>query len=299
MAIATDIFKSTSTGAEYVDPEIWDKQIEQVARQKNVMLQLGVENTTLLGKPGKQINIAKNHAFVASDLTEGVQTPVSAIDFDQVTITVKEVGLAKQVSQLQLDYEFETVINDVIRNMGLAVAEKLDADIISECVSGAGHSVYPNGHDSSSVDAGDVLDYDTLLSARKALRSSNRTPLYLVINPDQEMELYQIKDPAGRYIFVDSSISGNRELLNGQIGTILGMKVFVSTRIPSATENTSVTVYKALMLGERPFAVAWKRKPQLKYKEDSILDRAVTFTVTATYGVKVLNPESIVVITTA
>ncbi len=297
--IDANIFKSTSTGAGAIDPKIWDKRIEQVARQANVMLPLGVENTDLLGKAGMSIFIAKNQAFAAADLTEGVQTPVTSIAYDQVEVTVKEVGLAKQVSRLQLDFAFETTMNDILNNMGLAIAEKLDSDIIAECTANGGSSVYPNGHDSSSVAATDVLDYETLLNARKALREHNRTPLYLVINPDQEVELYNIKDPAGHYLFVDAATSGSTQLLNGEIGRILGMRVFISNRIQSATENTSVTVYKALMLGERPFVVAWKRKPELKYKEDSILDRAITFSGTATYGVKVLNPESIVVITTA
>lgn len=298
MAIDSNIYKSSASSADYVNPTIWDTKIEQAAREKNVFLQLGVENTALLNKAGKQINIAKNQVFAAADLTEGVATPVTSMAYDQVTITVGEVGLAKQVSQLELDYAFNTVMSDILNNMGLAISEKLDGDIATTCVAGAGSSVYPNGHDSSTIVADDVLDYDSLLTARKDLRENHRTPLYLVINPAQEMELYQIEDPAGRYIFTDASVYGGRELMNGEIGKVLGVKVFVSTRIPSATEN-STTVYKALMFGERPFAVAWKRKPKLSYKEDSILDRAITFAVSATYGVSVLNDDSIVTITTA
>jgi len=300
MAIDTNIYKSDAASADYINPTYWDKKIEQAARERTVMLQFGVENTTLLNKDGKQINIAKNQVFSAADLTEGTQTPVTSMAYDQVTVTVKEVGLAKQVSQLELDYAFETVMNDIINNMGLAIGEKLEQDIINACVAGAGSTVYPNGTSSSSITASDTLDFEELVDAIKALHTNKRTPKALVIHPEQEASLFKLKDTAGNYIFVNAAVYGGREaILNGEIGKILGVKVFVSTFIPTVTENTDVTVYEALMLGERPFVVAWKRKPQIKFREDSILDRAITFSATATYGVSVLNDDSIVLVKSA
>ena len=47
------------------------------------------------------------------------------------------------------------------------------------------------------------------------------------------------------------------------------------------------------MLGERPFVFAQKIPPKMRYKEDSVRDRAITFEAHEAYGISVLNSESI------
>jgi len=288
MAIETNIFKSGATSADYVNPELWSDAIEQVARESEKMRPLGVMDNRALGTSGKQINIAKNQQYSAAALTEGTKTPVSTIAWDQVTVNFVEYGLAKQVSDLELAYGISTMFNDITLNMGSALGENRDNVIIAALSAGAGSTIYANGKATGTITTGDVFDTDLFADGKTAMRVDKREARYLIIHPNQENAL--LKDAQ----FVDASVYGGREtVLGGEIGRYLGVKVISHTGIISGTEN-SVTVYRALLLGPRSFVFAQKIAPKVAWKEDSILDRAITFSAKETFGVSVLNDEAIV-----
>ena len=301
MANDANIYLHGAGSADYINPTYWDKQIEQAARNKSVMLQFGVMNDTLKNKDGKQINIAKNQVFAAAALTDGTSTPITTLAYDQVTVTVGEVGLAKQVSVLELDYAFESVTNDIMNNMGLAIGTKIDTDIITALVSGAGISYYASGnaHDSTTVVNTDVLLFTDILGVRRLMLEHNFEPKAIIVSPKTESEVRVLKDPGDHYIFSDASVYGSATLGSSAIGKILGMTIYVSNNLPTATENTTtpITVSKSLVLGERPFVFAWKRMPKVEMDRGLITDRSVTFQATATYGVSVLNTYSVAKIT--
>lgn len=291
MATSANAYLSTATSADYVNPQLWAEAIEQVAREAQVMVPLGVTDTRALGRSGEQINIAKNQAFTAAALTEGTATPVTALAYDQVTVTFGEYGLAKQISNLELSYGLAAVYNDVTMNMGTALAEKKDDVIIAALAAGPSSTIYANGVTTGAITAADVFNTDLIADGISTMRGNKRRAQYLVIHPNCENSL--IKDTQ----FVDASIYGSAKVvLNGEIGQYLGLRVISYSRITSATENTSFTVYKNLLLGPRGFVYAPKMGVKVSAKEDSILDRAVTFSATEAYGVSVLNSESVIVL---
>jgi N4-gp56 family major capsid protein len=292
MATSANAFLSTAGSADYVNPTVWSEAIEQVARESVVMpnLSAAVLDNRAVGSAMEQINIAKNQAFTAAALTEGTATPVTTLAFDQVTVTFAEYGLAKQVGNLELAYGISGVFGDITSNMGMALAEKKDDVVIAALVAAPYTTKYADGVTSGSISAANVFNTDLIANGITAMRTVKRQPRELVIHPNQENAL--IKDTS----FVDASIYGGREVvLNGEIGKYLGLRVISYSRVPSATEN-SVTVYKAMLLGARAFVVAQKIAPSIQWKEDSILDRAVTFSATEAYGVSVLNSESVILL---
>lgn len=298
MANDENIYLHGAGSAAYINPTYWDKQIEQAARNKSMMLQFGVINDTLKNKDGQQINIAKNQVYAAAALTDGTTTPITTLAYDQVMVTVGEVGLAKQVSVLELDYAFESVTNDIMNNMGLAIGTKIDVDIITALVSGAHVKWYASGnaHTSATVVNTDVLLFSDILGVRRSMLEHNFEPKAIIVSPKTEAEIRLLKDEADHYIFSDASIYGSATLGSGAIGKILGMTVYVSNNLPTATEN-SITVSKSLILGDRSFVFAWKRMPRVEMDRGLIVERSVTFQATATYGVSVLNAESVMSIT--
>jgi len=283
-------FLSTAGSARYIDPILWSAAIEQYASETVIMVPFGVMDTRALGKPGEQINIAKNVAFTAAALTEGTKTPVSAITWDQVTVTFVEYGLAKQVSELQLAKGLTGVFNDIVMNMGESLGQKKDEVLMAAIVAGPSSTIYADGVTSGSISSSNVFNTDLIADGKSTMRVSNRKPKYLIINPACENSL--LKDTQ----FVDASIYGGREtVLNGEIGKYIGLRVISNNVVTSASEN-SVTVYKNVLLGDRPFVYAPKIGVQMRWKEDSVLDRAITFEAHETYGVSVLNSESIIVL---
>ena len=290
MAIDANIFKTSATSAAYVNPIIWSEAIEQAARESEIMRALGVTDTRALGTGMTQINIAKNQVFTAADLTEGTATPVTALAYDQVTVTFTERGLAKQVSEKELSESISAVFSDITANMGTALGERRDVVIITAAAAGADSIIYADGVLSTTIVASNVFNTDLIADGKTAMRVNKRMASNLVIHPNQNNAL--IKDTQ----FTDASIYGGREtVLNGEIGKYLGIRVLEHTSIVSATEN-SVTVYQALLMGPRPYVFAPSLSPKIRWKEDSVLDRAVTFEAHESYGVSVLNAESIIVL---
>jgi len=292
MATSANSYLSTAASSSYVNPQIWSDAIEQIAREQRVILPMGVTDTRALGKAGVQINIAKNQAFVAAELTEGTATPVSSMAYDQVTVTFFEVGLAKQISIIELDYSIRGVFNDVTMNMGEAMGEYKESKIIDVCSAGAKNTIYTNDVTSGTIESTDTLNYNAIVSARTAVRKEKRSPKYLIVHPDQMDSL--LKETK----FQDASQFPSMVAIKGFVGKVAGMAVYESTFINSAEEN-GTTVYQALVLAERPFVYAPKRAVRMLWAEDSILDRAITFAADEAYGVSVLNDESIAVLKSA
>ena len=293
MATSANAYLSTASDAAYVNPTLWAPQIEQVARQVAIMEPLGITDNRAMGTAGKQINIAKNNAFTAAALTEGVATPVTSMSHDQVTVTFSSKGLAKQISILELDYGLSGIYNDVIMNMGSALGELKDQLILDALDAGAKNTLYADSTTSGSISSANVFSTTLIANGVTKMRIEKREPQYLIIAPQTENSL--IKDSN----FVDASKYGGREVvMNGEVGRYLGVKVFSTTHVNSATEN-STTVYKNVLLGPRSFVIAYKRGVEVKVKEDSVLDRALTFAASETYGISVLNSESIVVLKSA
>ena len=291
MATSANAFLSTATSAAYVNPIVWSEAIEQAAREALILEPLGVVDNRAVGTAMVQINIAKNQVFTAAALTEGTATPVTTLAFDQVTVTFSEKGLAKQVSTIQLAYGLSAVFSDITSNMGQALAELKDQLIADAADAGASSTIYADGATSGSITAANIFDTDLIADGKSTMRGNKRVAINLVIHPNCENSL--IKDSQ----FVDASVYGGREVvMNGEIGKYLGMRVVSTTHINSATENTSFTVYKNLLLGDRPYVTAQKVTPQVRWAEDSVLDRAITFEAHEAYGISVLNSESIIVL---
>jgi len=290
MATSSNAYLSTAGDSSYINPTLWAETIEQVARDATIMQPLGLTDTRALGTSGVQINIAKDNAFAAAALTEGTATPVTTISWDQVTVTFVEYGLAKQVSEIQLAYGLSAVFSDITGNMGMALAEKKDVVIIAALVAGAKNTIYADGVTTGAISATNIFDTDLIAEGVTKLRTEKRSGLYLIVHPNCENSL--IKDTQ----FVDASIYGSREtIMSGEVGRYLGLKVFSYNLITSASEN-SQTVYKNLMLAARSFVLAPKVGVKLRFREDSVLDRAITFEAHEAYGVSVLNSESIVIL---
>lgn len=291
MATSSNMFTySGGSGASYLTPAYWNKQIEQYARRAIVMQPMGITDTRLMAGDGRIIYIAKNVELESAALTEGIATGVTSLSFGQVNVTVGEHGLAVQVSKLDLGYSFESTMNDIAMNMGYAIAKEKDLVIYKACTSGAYATTYSGGVTSGTMTSGNTFNTDLIANGITAMRTRDREPKYLLIHPNQEGSLLKNSN------FINAATYGGREvILNGEVGRYLGLTVISNNIVmtQSTALYTNATAYAALLIGPRPFVVAEKWMPELKSREDSVLDRAVTMAVDCCYGVSVLNSESI------
>lgn len=293
MANDANIFKRGSASDAYVVPEIWRDSIEQVARENNIMLGMSgsiiVDNRSGMGA-GDKINIPKNTALSAADVTDGNSIGISAVSFTEVEVTATIKGVAIQLTLKQLRDQLGSVEPDLVRNLGLALAEKEESDIFTELYTTTSTDIYPGAVGDADITTSDILDYATLIKARTAMRSDKRKPMYLVVHPEQYADLLAITT------FIDASQYGNADpIQNGEIGKILGIRVFESTNVQTTAEGVgdAVTVYNGLLLGERAAVFYIRNAPTFEMNRNLIQDLSVVMQAWEDYGVQILNDESI------
>lgn len=296
-AFPTNTFDYDETAAGYLNPQIWNRQIEAFAQSNVVVAPLGVQNTELLNKPGKQLNIAVNSAISAASLADTTAISVQALSWSQVTVTPVEYGGAFQITRAELDRAFANLLNEKAADAGYALAKAKDQAILTTIIAGATTTLYPNSKNNSNIVSSDIFETDLIADGVKSLRVLDRNAKYLVIHPYQEARLLKSSD------FIDASKYGGREVvMNGEIGKYLGLRVFVTSLIPTGLGATSVgstvTMYKAVLLGPRAFVVAQKRAPTIDSKYEP-LERSFTVAYVEDWGHAVLNADEICVLASA
>jgi len=265
----------TTTDIASVLPKIIVDQVEEVARAKRVGRSLVRVNRDLVGAKGRSLYIPKRGALTAYSLSEGedLSSYSTKATYSTVQITPSKIGLQVKITQEAIDgCEFD-LIKDHILEAGEAIADKEDKDIITELLTA-----------STSIDAATTgtLAFGDIVKARNKVLTAKYNPNALVIHPDQEADLLQDDR------FIDASAYGAREpILNGEIGKIAGLKVFVTQNMTSG---------KAIVLDTTRAAVlAIKRELTLKRWDNPSTD-SVELNFYMEYGVEIVNDDAICII---
>jgi N4-gp56 family major capsid protein len=307
MALGTNHVTNT-TAATFI-PEIWSDEIV-AAYEKSLVLANLVNRMPMTGKKGDTLHIPKPTRGDASAKTAESQVTLIAATESEVQVSIDK------------HYEYSRLIEDITdvqalaslrqfytSDAGYALAKQVDTDLFAlgkrlgdDNGSGSdwihSNSFYMDdstGLTAYAVDTvanADIFTDDAFREAVKEL-DDNDVPMdqrFLVVPPS----VVQVLRGITRYNSSDF-VSG-RPVENGQIGSIYGIDVYVSTNCPiveAAGDNTAATVdLKAGILGHRDamvFAEQMGVRTQTQYKQEYLGD---LFTADTLYGTQVLRPES-------
>lgn len=276
-ALETNAFQSSAASAAYINPTLWVRTIEDFAKAKTVMEPLGKKIMELFGVAGTQANEQFSAEISAASLTESTAITPSAITYTQVTYTPSEVGLAVTITQKEKVRSINDIMSEKARDMGYALAKKLDQDIFTALASTTISTIVPNNVAVSAIASSDTLNTDAIADAVAAIRAGDYEAKYLVIHPNQEKALMKLSQ------FVDASVYGGREVvMNGEIGRYLGLRVLVTTLVP--TNATTSTAKDAFVLDQDAFGIAWKQ--QTNFRDDyKVLEREHILAAVRDYAV--------------
>lgn len=295
MANDANVFKNSTALTQNVIEENWSQEIEQVARQANYLRSLSDSIVVMdrVGTSGQKEYITKNTKLSAADVTDGDSVSVSALSFNQVEVISSIKAVATQITLKNLREELVNIRSDVISNMGLAIAEKEEADIFTELYTTGQTDIYVNGKTSANITSSDTFNLALINSGRTAMEISNRVPRNLFIHPVQAGAIRALQQ------FTDASqLGSDRVISDAMIGTVYGIRVFTSNNVTSVTEN-SIDVYQALLLGDRAAVIMDKARPTVEMDRVDITRLSMTMQVWSDYGVQILNDESIRVLKSA
>lgn len=176
---------------------------------------------------GDVINLKRPTKFAAAEHVVGVGTTAQDVVGENVSITLNNHQEVKyKLTDRELAYTTEQIINDHIRPAAYALADKIDQDLHA-----LGERVGPKAFVSGSVNSGFIT------GPRRVLRN-NEVPL------DPGM-IHYLVDAGMEAAFLDLGIfhearitgegSNQQALMNGSLGQRFGVEVF-------ATQNADVSV---------------------------------------------------------
>ena len=304
MALGTNHVTNT-TGATFI-PEIWSDEII-AAYEKSLVLANLINRMPMTGKKGDTLHIPKPTRGDASAKSAETQVTLIAATESEVQVTIDQ------------HYEYSRLIEDITdvqalasmrqfytSDAGYALAKQVDTDLFalgkSLGDSDGADWVHSNSFfmDASTnltayavdtVAAADIFNDTAFREAIKEL-DDNDTPMdqrFLVVPPSVVQTIRGID----RYNSSDF-VSG-QPVVNGQVGSLYGVDIYVSTNCPvieTAANNAAGGDLKAGILGHRDamvFAEQMGVRSQTQYKQEYLGD---LFTADTLYGVKVLRPES-------
>jgi N4-gp56 family major capsid protein len=304
MALGTNHVTNT-TGATFI-PEIWSDEII-AAYEKSLVLANLVNRMPMTGKKGDTLHIPKPTRGDASAKTAESQVTLIAATESEVQVTVDK------------HYEYSRLIEDITdvqalasmrqfytSDAGYALAKQVDTDLFalgkSLGDSDGADWVHSNSYymDATTdltayavdtVAAADIFSDDAFREAVKELDDAD-VPMdgrFLVVPPSV------VQTIRGITRYNSSDFVSGQPTVNGNIGSLYGIDIYVSTNCPvieTAAQNTAGGDLKAGILGHKDFAVFAEQmgvRSQTQYKQEYLGD---LFTADTLYGVKVLRPES-------
>ena len=306
---ATGGFVDNTSAATFI-PEIWSDEII-AAYQKNLVLAPLVKKMSMSGKKGDTIHVPKPVRGDAHAKAENTAVTVQNASESEVQVSINK------------HYEYSRLIEDITdvqalsslrqfytEDAGYALAKQVDSDLHALATglgtSGTTSTTYLNNAGTFFNDASNGLSTytaDTVVSADVFEDDAFRGIIQKLDDQDVPMDNRAFVIPPvlrntimGISRYVSSDFVNNSTVVNGKIGQLYGIDVYVSTNCPTveaAGDNSasSVDSLGALLFHRDAMVLAEQVgvRSQTQYKQEWL---ANLFTSDTLYGVAVLRPAS-------
>ena len=197
-----------------------------VASEKSIMRGL-VRNYTLSAGQGKTVTVPIYPKQTAAALTEGTAPTFTAVSTDGATLTVSEVGLTAQISDLAIMASASNVVSDIGRLFGEAIARKMDADLLAKFDTFSG---YVGG---VSTTASPALIFQAIAKLRSA-GYDTANDCAIVLHPNVA---YDVASTLTSTFAAPASMVGNDALRNGFMGMLGGVPVYQSSLVGATSAS--------------------------------------------------------------
>lgn len=308
-------------------PQLWAANLEANLRRRSVLEQSLVVNTDLMvpGAGDRVFIPALPDITIADLLTEGTDmTPYALANSASIPLIPTEYGKTIEITRKALDRIKYDGMSAIIDRLAYAMSIRIETNIAALYNAAAASafpnsttafggsnitaipSLYPNGHTSANIVGTDTFNASMLSTAVAKMQQYDNVPM-----PDGNYWLY-ISPDAYQSLIMDANIrqdlryAAPERLINGDQGSLYGVRIILTNYMPGSTgntailENTSIPVVKSLLVAPRWAAIAYKRRPEIVV-DPTLYDmgRRRRFGVTADFDVELLHPERALVITSA
>ena len=279
---------TTTTAATFI-PEIWSDEI-LAEYEKSLVMKPLVKSIRMSGKKGDTIHVPMpSRSEANAKVAETQVTLVANTEKDKVIVVDQHWEYSKLIEDIVEKQALSSLRRFYTQDAGYALATRVDTDLISAALDGwtsKGHMT-DTGLVVPAVEgsAGDFSDQ----AFRDGIQilDDNNVPMdnrKLVIPPAARNHIMGID----RY--VSSDFVNGRGVVNGKIGELYGVDVYVSTNLPANSSNEKPCLLfhtDALVIAEQMGI-----RTQTQYKQEYLADLMTADTL---YGFDDYRPESGVV----
>ena len=297
----------TNTTAATFIPELWSDEIV-AAYKKNLVLANLVNKMPMKGKKGDTLHIPKPTRGSASAKAASTQVTLQAATETEVTVTVDKhyeySRLIEDITEVQALASLRKFYTD---DAGYALAKQVDDDLFTLAKSfGNGNGTSYATNNAFYIDSSSGLSTyaaDTVTTADVFTDAGFRALIQELDDADVPMDgRFLVVPPSavntirGIDRYVSSDFVSGQPVVNGKIGTLYGIDIFVSTNCPvveAAADNSasSVDTRGAILAHKDAMVLAEQMgvRSQTQYKQEYL---ANLFTSDMLYGTSVIRPES-------
>lgn len=248
-----------------------------VASERSIMRGL-VKNYSIGSAQGKTITVPVYPLQTAAGLTEGTAATPADVSTDGVTLTVSEVGLATQVTDLARIASVSNVVADVGRLFGEAIARKIDLDLTALFDSFTTNTV---GDGTTAVTAAQIFQ------AVAKLKSAGvpSTDIACVLHPAIAYDLKA--NITNTFANPNAGDLQNEAMRMGFVGMLAGVPVYETSNIA----NTGTTGdYKGGVFHRDALGLAIMQDIKIESQRQALL-RGDDIIATAIYGKGIVREQ--------
>jgi len=302
---ATGGFVDNTSAAVFI-PEIWSDEVI-AAYEQNLVLANLVKKMSMTGKKGDTIHIPKPTRGTANAKVENQAVTVQNAVETEVTVTInKHFEYSRLIEDITEAQALASLRQFYTGDAGYALAKQVDDDLFALGKSfgdGDGSDwVHSNVYYNDASTGTTAYAVDTVAAADVFTDAFFRDMVQKMDDQDTPMDgRFLAIPPALRNAimgidrYVSSDFVDGRGVVNGKIGNLYGIDIYVTSNCPTietAGDNAAGGAVRGAILGHKDTMVMAEQqgvRSQTQYKQEFL---GTLYTADRLYGTQVLRPET-------
>jgi len=302
---ATGGFVDNTSAAVFI-PEIWSDEVI-AAYEKNLVLANLVKKMSMTGKKGDTIHIPKPTRGSANAKVENQAVTVQNAVETEVTVVInKHFEYSRLIEDITEAQALASLRQFYTGDAGYALAKQVDDDLFALGKSfgdGDGSDwVHSNVYYNDASTGTTAYAVDTVAAADVFTDAFFRDMVQKMDDQDTPMDgRFLAIPPALRNAimgidrYVSSDFVDGRGVVNGKIGNLYGIDIYVTSNCPTietAGDNAAGGAVRGAILGHKDTMVMAEQqgvRSQTQYKQEFL---GTLYTADRLYGTQVLRPET-------
>lgn len=302
---ATGGFVDNTSAAVFI-PEIWSDEVI-AAYEKNLVLANLVKKMSMTGKKGDTIHIPKPTRGSANAKVENQAVTVqNAVETEVQVVINKHFEYSRLIEDITEAQALASLRQFYTGDAGYALAKQVDDDLFALGKSfgdGDGSDwVHSNVYYNDASTGTTAYAVDTVAAADVFTDAFFRDMVQKMDDQDTPMDgRFLAIPPALRNAimgidrYVSSDFVDGRGVVNGKIGNLYGIDIYVTSNCPTietAGDNAAGGAVRGAILGHKDTMVMAEQqgvRSQTQYKQEFL---GTLYTADRLYGTQVLRPET-------